>query len=66
MSNSIFTYDKEKSCSYCAFSALRGEAVVCTKGSEKQSCEQFRYDVFKRKPHKTPPLPTFEKEDFSI
>ena len=66
MSKSIFKYDKEKNCVYCAFGSGSGKGFVCKKGSQQQPCEQFRYDVFKRQPKKTPPLQNFDKSDFSL
>ncbi|MBR0414429.1 MAG: hypothetical protein IJI67_05125 [Clostridia bacterium] len=66
MSKSIFTYDKEKNCDYCAFGSGSGADFKCQKGSEKKPCEQFRYDVFKRQPKKHPPLQAYKKSDFSL
>ena len=53
MRNSIFTYNKEKNCAYCAHNRAE-QGTDCALQSEKQPCEKFRYDVFKRTPKKTP------------
>ena len=49
MRNSIFTYNKEKNCAYCAHNRAE-QGTDCALQSEKQPCENFRYDVFKRTP----------------
>ncbi|MBE6818368.1 MAG: hypothetical protein E7517_04325 [Ruminococcaceae bacterium] len=66
MSKSIFTYDKKKNCAYCAFGSSSGADFKCQKGSLKHPCEQFRYDVFKRQPKKSPALQAFDASDFSL
>ena len=48
MSKSIFSYDKEKNCAYCAYGSGSGEGFVCQKGSERQPC---RYLIVDLKPH---------------
>ena len=65
MKNSIFTYNKEKNCAFCAHNRT-DQAVVCVLHSDKQPCEKFRYDVFKRTPKKTPKLQQFSASEFEI
>lgn len=65
MRNSIFTYNKEKNCVYCAHNRAE-KGIDCALQSEKQPCENFRYDVFKRTPKKTPKLQAFDKSEFEI
>ncbi len=65
MRNSIFTYNKEKNCAYCAHNRSE-KATDCALQSEKQPCDGFRYDVFKRTPKKTPQLQKFDKSEFEI
>ena len=65
MKNSVFSYHKERNCAYCAHNrSLKG--TDCTLQSNKQPCELFEYDVFKRIPKKTPKLQSFDKTDFEI
>ena len=65
MKKSIYTYDKQKNCAYCHYNEST-QQVKCIKHSEKQPCEDFRYDVFKRKPKKSPKLQHFDKSEFEI
>ena len=62
--SSIYTYDKEKNCAYCAHNSGEGEHIECVYG--EKPCAHFSYDVFKRKPKRTPKLPQYDAKDFSL
>ena len=58
---SIFSYDKTPNCDYCKFNENG-----CSLKSEVKPCSEFEYDVFKRKPVKSPKLAGFSAKDFEI
>ena len=59
---SIFSYDKNPNCDYCTFNGTDG----CALKSEKKPCGDFKYDVFKRQPRKSPAPLKFTAKDFEI
>ena len=65
MKKSIYSYDTQKDCAYCRYNEGTLQ-VECLKHSQKQPCEDFSYDVFKRVPKKSPRLQSFDKSEFEL
>lgn len=65
MTKTIYTYDKEARCEYCEHYSA-GNEPSCKISDKCEPCQNFRYDVFKRKPRHSPKLQQFKKEDFTI
>ena len=63
---SIYSFDKEIRCETCEFFEERKGQNLCTVGENEKNCKKFRYDVFKRKPRRSPQLNTYSSEYFSI
>lgn len=67
MNDSIYSFDKEIRCDYCEHfdEESKGENL-CKLNLTPKGCEKFKYDVFKRKPRRTPQLSQFDYDDFSL
>ena len=63
---SIYSFDKEIKCENCEFFNQSKGKNLCTMGESEKNCKKFKYDVFKRKPRRSPPLAQYSPEDFSI
>lgn len=63
---SIYSFDKEIRCENCEFSEQSKGQNLCSIGENEKNCQKFRYDVFKRKPRRSPQLNKYNSEDFSI
>lgn len=63
---SIYSFDKEIRCENCEFFIESKGENLCSVRETEKDCKKFKYDVFKRKPRRSPQLNQFSAEDFSI
>ena len=63
---SIYSFDKEIRCENCEFFEQSKGQNLCSVGENEKNCQKFKYDVFKRKPRRSPQLNKYNSEDFRI
>lgn len=68
----LFRKKIKRSCAYCRYGAhLEGGEILCSKKGMRtvdESCRKFKYDPFKRIPHKMKAMDfsKYDNEDFSL
>ena len=66
----IFGKSIEPNCKYCMYlNETKDKQNFCSKSKEEPEmgkCKHFKYDPLKRQPTVLPPLPKYDKDDFSL